>query len=139
MAGSTTTLSGVPPPANPSCPARVLATMDGTARVGQLFFVGVPMSTFNQQAIQAMVDSHAGGVVLYGNSQAGVAGIRRLTDQLRAKAGAKTPGVGLYIAADQEGGEIQELAGPGFDAIPPADQQGKIDPGVLQRQARRWA
>ena len=58
-------------------------------------------------------------------------------DQSLASAAA-TARVGFFIAADQEGGLVQRLRGPGFSAIPSAVAQGELLPGALQRVAAEW-
>jgi len=72
-------------------------------------------------------------------SSAGVAAIRGLTDAVQAQATpSATGGVGFLVAANQEGGLIQGLAGPGFDTIPSALTQGTMAPSTLQAKAARW-
>jgi beta-N-acetylhexosaminidase len=58
-----------------------------------------------------------------------------LTRQLQ---GLAPKGLRLFVATDQEGGEVQRLQGPGFTRIPPATQQGTLAPSALQAQARAW-
>lgn len=47
--------------------------------------------------------------------------------------------VGLYIAVDQEGGNVQRLSGKGFDAIPKATVQGSWSTDELTAKAESWA
>jgi beta-N-acetylhexosaminidase len=49
-----------------------------------------------------------------------------------------TGGVGFYVAANQEGGEIQALRGAGFSTMPSALTQGTLDPSALQADATTW-
>jgi beta-N-acetylhexosaminidase len=73
------------------------------------------------------------------NSTSGVKGIRAVADSVQRLARSQvTGGVRFFVAANQEGGEIQALQGPGFSRIPAADQQGTIDPQTLQVDAQRW-
>ena len=65
--------------------------------------------------------------------------MRALTDAVQALATrAATGRIGFFVAANQEGGLIQGLSGPGFDTIPSALDQGAMTPGALQRKAARW-
>jgi beta-N-acetylhexosaminidase len=69
----------------------------------------------------------------------GVVAIRRLTDSVQALATRDaTDGVRFFIAANQEGGLIQGLSGPGFDVIPSAVTQGTWSSALLERRAARW-
>jgi beta-N-acetylhexosaminidase len=69
----------------------------------------------------------------------GVAAIRALTDAVQAQATpSATGGVRFFVAANQEGGLIQGLAGSGFDTIPSALTQGTMAPSTLQAKAARW-
>lgn len=104
--------------------------------------IGEPLVLPDAATRQALHDLPIGGVVLFGRSRSSATAIRALTDRLRAVAsgapGAPS-GVGLFVATDQEGGQIQNLAGPGFDPMPSAVMQGKTDPAVLHDDARGWA
>ena len=41
----------------------------------------------------------------------------------------------LLVAADQEGGEVQQLTGQGFSTIPSGREQGAMDADELEQQA----
>src|SRR5699024_5700803 len=74
--------------------------------------------------LAAIKKYHVGSVILTGRSHAGVAATKKVTDALQGAAGNATGGTGLIIAADQEGGEVQVLQGPGFSDMPSALYQG---------------
>jgi beta-N-acetylhexosaminidase len=44
----------------------------------------------------------------------------------------------MLISADQEGGQIQVLAGPGFSTMPSATTQGSWSTAQLQQRATQW-
>jgi beta-N-acetylhexosaminidase len=46
--------------------------------------------------------------------------------------------VPLFIATDQEGGQVQVLSGHGFSEIPSALEQGAMTPDELQSAAQQW-
>lgn len=124
--------------AGPECVEQVLSGLSLAQRVGQLFVGGVS-STAPTAAQLDMIRRHSlGGVIMMGNSTAGAAATRAVTDRLNAQA-TTTDGVRLWIATDQEGGRVQRLKGPGFSTIPTALEQGKLSPQTLETRARTWA
>ena len=128
-------VSAGPPP---SCPAEVFYRMTEAQRVGQLFLVGIAGAPAADVA-QAVRTYHFGSLLWQGTSAAGVTADRQDSQAIQALAtSAATAGARFFIAANQEGGQVQELKGPGFTAIPPALAQGQLSPAELQRQAAAW-
>ncbi len=126
------------PEAPLSCPAQVLSRMSEAQRVGQLFLVGIAGEPVSDVA-QAVRTYHFGSLLFEGDSSASAAQIRQMTRGVQSLASAQTTAqVGFFIAANQEGGEVQQLQGPGFSAIPPALDQGQLSVRELQRQAAAW-
>jgi beta-N-acetylhexosaminidase len=112
--------------------------MTEAQRVGQLFLVGIAGNPIAEVA-QAVTTYHFGSLLFGTDTTAGVTGIRQLTRKLQALTSSyATAGVRFFIAANQEGGEVQNLQGPGFTQLPPALDQGQLTPGGLQRQAADW-
>jgi beta-N-acetylhexosaminidase len=124
--------------APPSCPAQVLSRMTEAQRVGQLFLVGIAGEPVADIA-QAVGTYHFGSLLFGGNSTAAAAQIRQMSRAVQALASAKGTGqVRFFIAANQEGGQVQQLQGPGFAAIPAALDQGRLSTRELQRDAAAW-
>ncbi|MGH3784677.1 MAG: glycoside hydrolase family 3 N-terminal domain-containing protein [Pseudonocardiaceae bacterium] len=111
--------------------------MTPRARVGQLFLLGVPASGADpfSPVIQRFA---AGGVFLTGRSTAGVASTAATIATVQRAGAAASGGIGMFIATDQEGGQVQVLSGPGFSPIPSATVQGSWEPEVLQAAATGW-
>jgi beta-N-acetylhexosaminidase len=134
----------VPPPrAEPtpslSCADRTLASLSESQRIGQLFIIGLTKDRLDAPGRDAVAQFHFGSMTFTTQSAAGVAAVRDLTDAIQAQATpSATGGVRFFIAANQEGGLIQGLSGPGFDVIPSALSQGALAPAVLERDAARW-
>jgi len=126
-----------PPPAPPDCAATQLAVMPARARAGQLFLLGVPANALPGVEQQITADGPA-GVFLTGHTTVGTAALARHTAELQRVATAASGGSGLFLATDQEGGQVQVLSGPGFSDIPPATVQGTWTPGRLQAAATGW-
>jgi beta-N-acetylhexosaminidase len=112
--------------------------MSEAQRVGQLFLVGIAGAPTAEVA-QAVRTYHFGSLLWEGTSTGGVAADRQATQAIQALASpATTAGVRFFIAANQEGGQVQELQGPGFSQLPPALDQGQLSAAELQRQAAAW-
>lgn len=121
------------------CVTSVLSGMNLAERAGQLFIAGVSSTAPTAAQLELIRTRHLGGAILMGNSDAGVTATRRVTDRLQAQATPETTdGVALWVAADQEGGYVQRLRGPGFSHIPTALDQGRLAPATLRRYAARW-
>jgi beta-N-acetylhexosaminidase len=113
--------------------------MTGGQRVGQLFLMGLENDRLGPAELAAIRDQHVGSVWFTTRTTAGVAGVRLITDTVQAEATeAATARVGFFVAANQEGGLIQALTGPGFAVIPSAVDQGKIAPVTLEQDALTW-
>ena len=133
--------AGSPPdlarPALVSCTQATWETMTPRNRVGQLFLLGVPANTADE--LSPVIERLApGGVFLFGRSTAGVAATAVTTRAIQRHGTRASGGVRMFVATDQEGGQVQVLSGPGFSQIPSAKVQGGWKPEVLQTAATGW-
>jgi beta-N-acetylhexosaminidase len=119
--------SSAPPGSDQQTPPRdagvedAIAGLDRRQQVAQLFVVGVPLQDLSRG--DALVQEEGvGGVFLRGRSQASVAELATITTHWAAIA----PGPLPWVAADQEGGAVQTLSGPGFARLAPAVEQGRL-------------
>jgi len=129
---SPTTSPPAPPSPDPEAAvAKALAGMDRRTRVAQLFVAGVRLDHLAAGA--EVAGSGVGGIFLAGRSQAAA------TDLAATVAGwqSAAPGPDLWVAADQEGGQVQTLRGPGFDPLPSALEQGALPAPELAGLADR--
>jgi len=108
-----------------------LATLDRRAQVWQLFVAGVRLDELD--AGDALAGNGVGGLFLAGRSTAATADLAAVTTRWQSLA----PGPALWVAADQEGGQVQTLQGPGFDRLPTALAQGALRPAELGAMADR--
>jgi beta-N-acetylhexosaminidase len=106
-------------------------------RVGQLLMVAVTSTGVTPDQTAAVRATRAGSVLLLGNSTAGTAAVRRLVTRLRTVA-PRPQRIETLLAADQEGGLVQRLRGPGFADIPAALDQAGLSDAELARRARLW-
>src|ERR1700682_1061033 len=130
-----------PPPASPTpaCADRVLAAMTTDQRIGQLIHRGRAGDRRGPMEINLIQADHIGSVWFVATSSVGVAGIQAVTSAVQAQvSSASTANVRFFISANQEGGVIQAMQGPGFSRIPAAVVQGQSTPAVLQSQATVW-
>jgi beta-N-acetylhexosaminidase len=108
-------------------------------RIGQLFHLGLANNQLGTAETSAIRTQHFGSVWFTEQSTAGVAAIRSVANAVQALAATETTSnVRFFIAANQEGGLIQSLAGPGFTPIPSALDQSLIEPGALRALATQW-
>ncbi|MFN8077910.1 MAG: glycoside hydrolase family 3 N-terminal domain-containing protein [Kineosporiaceae bacterium] len=144
---STATISPRPPsPPRPAvaaeaarvrtCARAVTARMSPQDKAGQVLVVGVPVADPRKGA-DAVRRYRLGGVFLHGRTTLTPAQLRARVDALRASTRSSRPP--LHVAVDQEGGKVRSLQGRGFEQQPPAVEQGRQDPAVLGRAARRSA
>jgi len=132
---SPTALTAAPTP-TPDTAQRLAALVDSLTPAqlaGQLIMIGLhdtdPATVLDGLAGQYGI----GGVVLLGHWSG--AQVQPVADHL---AGLATAGIRPYIAADQEGGQIQRVKGDGVDVIPAATVQGTWALLDLAAQARIW-
>src|SRR6266542_1035749 len=144
LPSSSTSLASSPPSPSPSvtqttsCAETVFATLTEPQRVGQLFMVGLRGDRLGPVDARAIVANHFGSVTFIEPTEEGVAGVRAVTNAVQALSGRATHGVRFFVAANQEGGLIQSLKGPGFSMIPSALEQGRLSAATLEADAIAW-
>ncbi|WP_460775541.1 glycoside hydrolase family 3 N-terminal domain-containing protein [Microbacterium sp. GXF7504] len=124
------------PTPTPTATADPLDALTLEQRVGQLFMVGTPVEGADPATLAAVAERHAGGVFLHGRSDAGTEAIAGLVSQFTSLVPAGSPP--LWVATDQEGGDVQVLSGPGFDDMPTALTQAQQGCGALRTASLRW-
>jgi beta-N-acetylhexosaminidase len=122
--------------AEETCTELVLS-MSLSERVGQLLMVGVSSTGIGASEKQVIDRTRAGSVILLGNSMAGMKAISGVVSSVR-NAARRPEDVEVMLAADQEGGLVQRLRGPGFTRIPPAIIQARQSDAQLRRNAHDW-
>ena len=101
--------------------------------------VGLHPSGSSRELAAQVRAQRLGGVIYLGGWE-GSAAVRTVSARLQAAA-AHTPRgrLGLLVAADQEGGQVQQLRGQGFSTIPSARTQATLGPTGLEKSARTWS
>jgi beta-N-acetylhexosaminidase len=111
--------------------------MTPAQRVGQLFLVGVPADAAGPATRVAIREYHFGSELLP-QSAAGTASLAASVASIQALAPSATGGTRFLVAANQEGGAVQQLTGAGFTTIPSALVQGGWTVSELSAQATTW-
>jgi beta-N-acetylhexosaminidase len=129
---------GTTPSADPAgrC-AALVRRLTPEERVGQLLMVAVTSTGVTEEQASAVSRTRAGSVILLGNSSAGRAAVRDVVGDVR-DAAVHPQQVEVLLAADQEGGLVQRLAGEGFSAIPSAQEQATLSASQLRARAETW-
>lgn len=101
--------------------------------------VGTRASAAGSTTVNAITRRHAGNIFLSGRSTSGVTATGKVVTRLTRLVTSKTTGgVPLWVATDQEGGQVQVLQGSGFDTMPTGLQQGTLSAAALRSDAARW-
>ena len=144
------TSSAVPSPtaaASPAPSATATATAtDGALagwsleeKVGQLMMVGVDAQAPKQSSNEAVDTHHVGNIFIAGRTTAGSQATQKVISSFTSKVGpGTTHATPMLVATDQEGGEVQVLAGSGFSDIPSALDQSAQPRDQLVASARTW-
>jgi beta-N-acetylhexosaminidase len=120
-----------------ACVTQVYGQLTLKQRVGQLFVVAPTADIAGSATRTALARYHFGSILLPANAD-GTTSLAATTAAIQALAPADTHDVRFLVAANQEGGQIQQLTGPGFDVMPSALVQGTWTTSALRAQAQTW-
>lgn len=123
-------------PSDQNCTQRLLASLDNEGLAGQLLVVGFEPDAPATEVLQTLKSLRPGGAFLAGRSRDGIDAVAKRTTRLRRAV--TDPRIGLLIAADQEGGQVQALSGPGFSTIPAAEVQTDWLVAKERESAKKW-
>ncbi|MCL2654046.1 MAG: glycoside hydrolase family 3 [Propionibacteriaceae bacterium] len=133
-------VSAVPVQDAPSSPSpddligQRVAAMTLDQKVGQLFMVALQQDAPVETLQPMIAGGQVGGVVLLGDEWT----MDQATATTAALASYAAGQPGIFLAVDQEGGQVQHLNGAGFSVMPPATDQGAMAPSDLTAQATAW-
>ena len=125
--GGGPTSTAAAPSDRAACVSAAYDGMSQAQRWGQLFMVGIQPAQA-PAGIDAVLRSTNVGSVIYLGGWSGAASVTATSRHLQQ---VTTGRVDLFIAADQEGGAVQQLKGKGFTVLPAALDQGKRSAGEL--------
>jgi len=127
------------PSPSPTCVEQTYAALTPDQRLGQLVMVALGKGAPAASLRPTTEGSHVGNVVYLGGWSSGIQDVTATSALLQKQATpAATGGVGMLIAADQEGGKVQQLKGD-FTTMPSAVTQGTWSAETLQKRAGEWS
>ena len=129
----TPTPTARPPQSN--CVDQKLQALTLREQAAQLIMTGISANGMTSSQRPIVQKQKPGGILLLGN---GGSLSHTRTAMAATNTAATVKGIRPLIAADQEGGQIQRLEGPGFDSIPAATVQGTWSSSKLTAEAEGW-
>ena len=118
----------------PTCGEQLAQAMTPAQRAGQLLMVGLQPGG-SSRALAAQIKAQGlGGVIYLGGWSTGVTSMAAVSARLQASA----PD-GLLVAADQEGGQVQQLRGSGFTRMPSARTQAQSSVATEEQNVEAWS
>ncbi|HVT71147.1 MAG TPA: hypothetical protein VHF26_25600, partial [Trebonia sp.] len=122
-----------------SCVDQVFGRLTEAQRIGQLFLVGMNDDEAGPATAAAEARYHFGSVLFAADTTEGVKAAAQTTSYVQSLATTSdTGGVRFFVGANQEGGQVQDLKGPGFTDMPSAVDQGQLSDTELTTQATEW-
>lgn len=122
------------PPAD-SCVDQKLQQLTPREQAAQLIMTGISTNGMTSAERSIARAQKPGSLLLMGP---GGSAAHTRTAMAAASTAATVKGIRPFIAADQEGGEIQRLKGSGFDRIPSATVQAGWSDEKLTARAKTW-
>ncbi|MGZ4560727.1 MAG: glycoside hydrolase family 3 N-terminal domain-containing protein, partial [Mycobacteriaceae bacterium] len=108
--------------------------MTPAQRAGQLLMLGLTPMMSSRALASQVSDEGIGGVIYVGGWRSGMTSAAEVSARLQGATGGH-----LLIAADQEGGAVQQLRGRGFSVMPSARAQGTTGRAAEGSNVQQWA
>lgn len=104
----------------------LLSSLTPRQRIGQRFIAHVPGTRLTYGAGRAIVEVNPAGFILYPWNYSTADDVRTLTSALDRFARSITPGIGLLLCADQEGGRVRAFRFADIVSLPSAATFGRL-------------
>ena len=114
---------------------KLISQMTPEEKVGQMMIVGLPDSQYGETAQTLIKDYHVGGIVQFDRNITSGEQILKLNGQLQSAAQTTGCRIPLFIAVDQEGGQVVR----GGDILPAAPSAAAIGATRQPAIAKSWA
>ena len=118
----------------PTCGEQLAGAMTPAQRAGQLLMVGLQPTGSSRTLAAQVKKQDLGGVIYLGGWSNGATSMATISARLQAAASD-----GLLVAADQEGGQVQQLRGPGFTRMPSARTQALSSVATEEKNVEVWS
>ncbi|MBP6996936.1 MAG: glycoside hydrolase family 3 protein [Phycicoccus sp.] len=129
---SATPSASTPSPAPATCVQTLAAGLTPDQQAGQLVMVSLSAGSPGAALGPAVQGAHVGNALYLGGWRSGHADVTATSQILQGLATPDaTGGIPLLLAADQEGGAVQQLKGTGFTTIPSALDQATQGPASV--------
>lgn len=133
---TSTSPTPTPTPTADDCVTKTLGAMSTQQKAAQLVMTGIGAGNLTGSQRRTLQRERPGGILLLGTSGS-VATVKRNITAAVSAAG-RPNGVSPMVAADQEGGKVQRLKGPGFSSMPSATTQSGWSDEKLTDRAHGW-
>jgi len=111
---------------------RTLRAMTLDQKIGERFIVWITGKELSEATERLILQGSPAGVILYPWNAENPDQVGRLTRDLQRLATQRTPPIGLFIAADQEGGRVAAFRFPDMTRFAAAHHWGRFtDPGYV--------
>lgn len=109
------------------------------AKVGQMLFVGIPGTTYDATAQKMVEELNVGGIIHFDRNLSTKRQVQTLNANLQAGADRSARRVPLFIAVDQEGGQVARMRGSLLVQPSAASLGEKGDPSAVKSWALKTA
>lgn len=114
---------------------QVFSAMTDEQKVGQLLVIGIPGTEVDATTLQMIQTYHIGGVTLFDRNMDNPRQVAILTNELQKVALQNHDQLPLFMAVDQEGGQVLRMSGK----VSPVPSQWEIGSSKDPQQANLWA
>ena len=114
---------------------KFISTMTPEEKVGQMFIVGLPGPEYDTKAQTFIQEYHVGGVIQFDRNLTSGEQTSKFNQKLQEAAGETGKKIPLFIAVDQEGGQVVRMG----DTLPNAPSAADIGNTGQPLEAKNWA
>jgi len=114
---------------------KIISQMTPEEKVGQMMLVGLPGPNYDETAQTMVKEYHVGGIIQFDRNMISGKQIAAFNGQLQGAAKETGQHIPLFIAVDQEGGQVVRMG----DTLPDAPSEASIGATGQPATAKEWA